>query len=127
MMDYSKLSDFEINKLVAGSQSLIVNANQCASLKVKSSSILVNDIVSSFEFNPCKNPSDAWPIIVENNISLTKQSTSPGAHWHTDIIESIVEDASDEDLFTCKTLLHCHDKNPLRAAMIVYLMMQEDK
>ena len=109
-MDYSKLSDFEINKLVASAQSLLINANQCASLKAKSSSVLVNYAVSSFEFNPCNNPSDAWPIIFDNNICITfrKNKTS---------LISAYNDCPNE----------CVAGKELREAMIVYLMMQEDK
>ena len=110
-MDYSKLSDFEINNLVASAQSLLINDNQCASLKVKSSSVLVNDIVSSFEFNPCNNPSDAWPIILDNKIGI--QYDYRRARWSA--LSHKVINGGFSSL------------NPLRAAMIVYLMIQEDK
>ena len=55
----------------------------------------------------CNNPSDAWPIIVENRISINNYEED---HWeadHTDYIDSV------------------YHINPLRAAMIVFLKMQE--
>jgi len=59
-------------------------------------------------FNPCNNPADAWPIIVENKISLFAirytESMWQAEHPITGIFKH---------------------ENPLRAAMIVFLMMQE--
>ena len=55
----------------------------------------------------CNNPSDAWPIILESKASLNPY------------------DNSDEWFATTDTSFFVDDKNPLRAAMIVYLMMQE--
>lgn len=56
----------------------------------------------------CNNPSDAWPIIMENKI-----------------------DVQHRDGFNVPCAKHCEHmsahKHPLRAAMIVYLMMQEAK
>jgi hypothetical protein len=57
-----------------------------------------------WDFN---NPADAWPIIVENKINIDFQyGPWPIAEY-------------DEYIFT--------DKNPLRAAMVVFLMMQDHK
>lgn len=108
-MNYENISDFEINKAVAELQSLIINEQQGASLKASSSSVLVNCITESWEFNPCNNPSDAWPIIVENKISVTSTSEEErpwcAYRWEDD----------------CEAW----GVNPLRQCMIVYLMMQE--
>ena len=62
----------------------------------------------------CNNPSDAWPIIETNGISL------------------IVDDGA-EHWSACRysggglpnLLIEVFNKNPLRAAMIVFLKMQE--
>ena len=64
----------------------------------------------------CNNPSDAWPIIDENRINLispietrdswTASQTKGGGNWSINDFSVV-------------------DKNPLRAAMIVFLMMQE--
>ena len=93
--DYSKMSDFEINCEVA-------KANNW------SSKSFVHEIHSG-KWNPCQNPADAWPIIVEERIRLNPILYTK---W---IAEDYLEDFS----FT--------DTNPLRAAMIVFLMMQESK
>jgi hypothetical protein len=54
----------------------------------------------------CDNPADAWPIIVENKINIDFQyGVLPIAEY-------------DEYIYT--------DENPLRAAMIVFLMMNGD-
>lgn len=55
----------------------------------------------------CNNPADAWPIIVENRIRINPILYTK---W---MAEDYLEDVS-----SC-------DENPLRAAMIVFLMMQE--
>lgn len=66
--------------------------------------------------NFCKNPSDSWPIILENKISIEfrcHKSLDPIAKRFGSNSHNVV------------------DPNPLRAAMIVYLMMKgvkpEDK
>ncbi|ENR0441040.1 DUF2591 family protein [Salmonella enterica] len=61
------------------------------------------------KFDPCNNPADAWPIITNNFISVI-----PSAHrdiWFAD-------GQGGETTF---------DTNPLRAAMIVFLKMNEGK
>lgn len=61
------------------------------------------------KFDPCNSPADAWPIIVENRIRINPILYTK---W---MAEDYLEDVS-----SC-------DENPLRAAMIVFLMMQEKK
>lgn len=55
----------------------------------------------------CNNPADAWPIIVENRIRINPILYTK---W---MAEDYLEDVS-----SC-------DDNPLRCAMIVFLMMQD--
>ena len=73
-----------------------------------------------FKFDPCNNPSDAWPIILANNISITKC-------LHLDEWEvfggGVLVDYEHCIISECGCF--CSNKNPLRAAMIVFLMMQE--
>lgn len=67
------------------------------------------------KFDPCNNPADAWPIIVDNGISL--ECIVINRHektWRAQFKPAYVKH-------------HMNDKNPLRAAMIVFLMMQESK
>ncbi|WP_341768042.1 phage protein NinX family protein [Citrobacter portucalensis] len=96
-MDYSKLSDAEINWKVAFHIGL-----------------RTVEKAESGDFNPCSNPSDAWPIIIENMISLCAyKRANPGmkevSWWEADNF--------------CEHITR--DDNPLRAAMIVFLMMQD--
>ena len=78
-MNYEEKSDFEINLSVAEYMPPIISEVQSASLKAKSSSVLMHDIITEWEFNPCNNPSDAWPIIIENKISLDITDTHTAA------------------------------------------------
>ncbi len=67
----------------------------------------------------CNDPSYAWPIILENKIELTFDGGFTNL-WEAKHIKHI--DEYDVDVVGANT-----HKNPLRAAMIVYLMMQEQK
>lgn len=94
-MNYEKMSDFEINKLVE-----------------RSKGFYTEDITGKYmpTFDYCNNPSDAWAIIVDNEIVVHPDK-------HTTSLAEV------------ETLTHYisyEDKNPLRAAMIVFLMMNED-
>ena len=116
MTDYSKLSDFEIN-------SAVHNARMSEPYKIE---YLGNDRIRwvrgstnvttgkvAYGKNSlkdyCNNPADAWPIIVENRIRINPILYTK---W---MAEDYLEDVS-----SC-------DENPLRAAMVVFLMMQEKK
>lgn len=108
MTDYSKLSDFDINKLVAEKLGYKFEARH----PDDDDSIQVWDGSSVIYFDPCNDPSDAWPIIDDNNIDFRyefEEKEMPCA---------LIGD--DEDY-----LFWHSDKNRLRAAMIVYLMMNE--
>lgn len=69
----------------------------------------------SGDFNPCNNPADAWPIIYRHKISIEfdgDDSTEPETTW-----------CHARDMYR-----RCginYQSNPLRAAMIVFLLMQE--
>ncbi|TBM29745.1 phage protein NinX family protein [Hafnia paralvei] len=117
MTDYSKISDFEINKLVAVSQGFA--PENCDIAKRGSSLVGVDwdeDTGSAIKvFDYCNNPSDAWPIILSNLISLKPVKLYVGGHrWFAS--------KGDGDFG-----LKFADDNPLRAAMIVYLMMKESE
>lgn len=60
-------------------------------------------------FDPCNNPSDAWPIIFDNKIGVCHYSKWFAMH----------EGLGWDD--------HPSDKNPLRAAMICFLKINEVK
>lgn len=114
-MDYSKMSDFEINKAVAELQDCADDfyiTEYTVSRHCKNGYTL--DEVEAFD--PCNNPSDAWPIIIEI--------------WST--LMSIVSYDYGVGLGESKTTLwdaraHMYGDDKLRAAMICYLMLKEDE
>lgn len=103
-MDYSKLSDCEIAHMV--------------SQKLPGRYITYADHVMDSEteetFDPCNNPADAWPIILQKGIAVAPPIRNERG-W--------VSWCSVNEYTVFKT----RDANPLRAAMIVFLMMQGDE
>lgn len=129
-MDYSQLSDFEINKHVAIALNIdmhffIPESEDSFDLEVLPSEMgpiwqTSADMVLQYSpsngncFNPCNNAADAWPIIVENKIGLT-----PPMHdenWEAMTFDKFGYVNKNE-----------YNANPLRAAMIVFLLMKEKK
>lgn len=123
-MDYSQLSDFEINVAVFeaihnGSPDYKEGENG-AMVFISFEGDIVNGDAVEVEvergsFNPCANPVDAWPIITENNISIILDN--PSMPCATDNARDLFDDAG-------PNVGVAYD-NPLRAAMIVFLMMQD--
>ncbi|ELX2732925.1 DUF2591 family protein [Salmonella enterica subsp. enterica serovar Derby] len=123
-MDYSQLSDFEINVAVFeaihnGSPDYKEGENG-AMVFISFEGDIVNGDAVEVEvergsFNPCANPADAWPIITENNISIILDN--PSMPCATDNARDLFDDAG-------PNVGVAYDK-PLRAAMIVFLMMQD--
>jgi hypothetical protein len=115
-MDYSQLSDFEINKLVAETTGTrveetyqFVNGGEDIADHM-SGIVLMRKITSNRKhwklYDPCNNPADAYPLIYKNGISIGIYGYGEwgaGSMKHT----------------------HIDGVNPLRAAMIVFLMMQD--
>ncbi|WP_145569111.1 phage protein NinX family protein [Yersinia mollaretii] len=94
MKDYSAMSDEDINKLVGGH---IGFADKL--------------MVGTGQKDYCNNPADAWPIIMDNKISIRNIYQACNCHdgWMANF-------------------LHVSSKienSPLRAAMIVFLMMKD--
>lgn len=111
-MNYDELSNFEINKLVAESLGLDAIGQ---SERENNSSIWLYDLQAYVDY--CNNPNDAWPIIASSKIDLEwNKKDCCAARYYTIL----------EDLHNKKDI-HYHNKNPLRAAMIVFLMMKEEK
>ncbi|HCQ8159986.1 TPA: DUF2591 family protein [Escherichia coli] len=95
MKNYEDMSDFEINCRVHAEIMQISGLN---SFKAK---------------DYCNNPSYAWPIIIDNHMSIECVTVNRHAFTYR-----VYHSAS----FTKST-----HENPLRAAMIVFLKMNEDK
>ncbi|MEX0398429.1 DUF2591 family protein [Providencia rettgeri] len=93
MNKYTELSDFEINKKVA----------EKLGLNFKDGVIVKNG--EWFYFDPCNNPADAMPIIIENGISMVRVNNTWSARQFNN---------------------HCieiNGDNYYRIAMEVYLLM----
>ncbi|WP_105634316.1 phage protein NinX family protein [Cronobacter dublinensis] len=112
-MDYSQLSDFEINGMVASLTQSPGDHTQTSNETFIHEYADIGEIKSLCigwkKFDPCNNPADAWPIIVHGRIGLNFVN----GNWRAQSLKTgYVE--------------FCHE-NPLRAAMIVFLMMQESQ
>ncbi|HAJ6024955.1 TPA: phage protein NinX family protein [Escherichia coli] len=124
-MDYSQLSDFEINVAVFeaihnGSPDYKEGENGDMVFVSFEGDIVNGDAVEveveRGSFNPCANPADADPIIVENRIGIIPAP------------ENGLWKAAHRKVGSDSTPYHMtQDENPLRAAMIVFLMMQENQ
>ena len=123
-MDYSKMSDFEINaaafEALHGGAPDYKEGDGGAMVFISYEGDVVGGDAIEVEvergvFNPCNNVAAAWPIIQSNGISIVKHShgmwlASSDAYW-VDGVEWQIDGEN--------------HPNPLRAAMIVFLMMQE--
>ncbi|MGX8931221.1 phage protein NinX family protein [Proteus mirabilis] len=114
MNKYTEMSDLEINKRV-----FVAAKIEHEDTDLHSNKVFYGDGANWIEFNPCNNPSDAMPIIIENNISLHAPHLRGG--WMAECTGSgdDVNDGLQADYFDA------HHKNPLRAAMEVFLMMKD--
>ncbi|MBI6403471.1 DUF2591 family protein [Proteus mirabilis] len=96
MNKYRDKSDFEINKAVAEKHGY----HWYWSNTVGKPPIMVNGYI----FDPCNNPSDAMPIIIENKIAINPK----GDTWQCGSGWNVAE-----------------NKNPLRTCMEVFLMTKD--
>lgn len=114
MKNYEEMSDFEINKAVALIVGVTFNEDGAPVRFVECDTGAYADF-NEIEFDPCVNPADAWPIILKNCISLVWDCAEDGSSdwWNA-------FDQFDD----CRVQ---YQSNPLRAAMIVFLKMNENK
>lgn len=119
MKDYESMSDFEVNSEVAaydaGGRRFLQDFDSKSDVACYTSSGI--HIATK---NYCNNPSDAWPVILDNQISITDP-----------VVLGVDKDCGEwmasKWYPSLAGTLECQHKNPLRAAMIVFLMMQESK
>ncbi|EDT7188355.1 DUF2591 domain-containing protein [Salmonella enterica subsp. enterica] len=119
-MDFSKLNDFEINKMVAIILGKDLMPDDCQDFGLSG---FPEVMLRSGDYKDyCNNPADAWPIFLSKLISVEPD------------YEFI--DPSEEQVFASGAWIAEHfdgkgehlqyvDINPLRAAMIVFLQMQD--
>ena len=111
-MNYEEMSDFEINGYVSMHMhgfSWIEFVDGCAS-HVKCGNERSPGFAMIEVPDYCNNPSDAWPIILDSKITVRP--------WNNDEWQSFTMDGYDYDFMAWH-------ENPLRAAMISFLMMSE--
>lgn len=109
MKDYGKMSDFEINKAVAlGLGIKVLECNGKIFGGIERSIDNVTSVIGVIDY--CNNPSDAWPIINRERIGVYPSEGPEFMPW-----------------IAAKNAISVTDKNPLRAAMIVYLMMKDEE
>ena len=104
-MNYEEMSDFEINKAVATALGMDV-----------SGATEENNMMYDYVRDVCNNPSDAWPIIFQNDIMLNPSCAD--SLWKAEQGLRV----KPSGFYSVAT---AYDTNPLRAAMIVYLMMKD--
>ncbi|MRT01930.1 phage protein NinX family protein [Ewingella americana] len=110
MKDYSTMDDLEINQRVFFWRNGEIK--ECKGLaKVADGHISYLTTLGYVRFDPCNNPADAWPIILENKINIDHRDTFKAG--------PMASMSGRKDIYAV-------DKNPLRASMIVFLMMKDD-
>ncbi len=107
MNKYTELSDFEINKKVA--ENLKLNT-----IAYERTEIVLFDDMDATPFDPCNNPSDAMPIVIENKISLRAPTITD--RWKAEFVDEYGNYVGYR-----KAL----NKNPYRAAMELFLLMKD--
>lgn len=111
--NYEKMSDFELMINVAREINFL-GLLPTKTLGKQISSLTLDD------FDPCNNPSDAWPIIWSNGISIVNDRTCKFA--------TINAQESYEPLGDNTFEVGIDDKTgPLKAAMICFLKMKDDE
>ncbi|EBP9663341.1 DUF2591 domain-containing protein [Salmonella enterica subsp. enterica] len=117
-MDYSKLSDQEINMAVAEifhPDSMVIES------KSRPPCACITGHLPSLWVDYCNNPADAWPIIVGKKLSLINADDKWLCVPEDEPIDGVTGDAV-HMIYSGGGVEH---ENPLRAAMIVFLMMQD--
>ncbi len=106
-------SDFEINKAVAekSGKQFSINGKIIFVEADVPSGIVPHPVI----FDPCNNPADAMPIIIENKITVAYDKLYE--NWCAHV-------GSVWDYLIEPTIDYCDD-NYYRAAMICFLMMKE--
>lgn len=111
MIDYSKMNDRDIDRLV-----LKVIYGVHADDKD------IQGCWSRGGFKYTNNASDTWPIIVKNKISIVPLNNQ----WIAIPVDKAIDGITGDYDVCFYAQEGVVDKNPLRAAMIVFLMMQEN-
>jgi len=115
--ELEQLSDFEINRLICETLPVIIEDNQ--DVKDIDSAVMVNDIVSMYPLDFCNNWSDMGRLAVKSGISFINDNVFNGAC--TDY-----EKHRQADNHNGSGNISAYNESTLRAAAIVWLLMQGD-
>lgn len=107
-MNYSEMTDFEISKAVGSAIGI-----NWENLDSNYHALSIWDDGELCVFDPCNSWADAGPIIQDNAIGIMPFKKGPSEAWS--LAAGLLSNTT------------VKDNNPLRAAMIVFLMMQEGK
>lgn len=123
-MDYSKLSDLEINLRISEINYPGKNFTTAYSFGFPDGPPVqwIQGYGDFLKLDYCNNPADAWPIIHKYGISIAFDDYEQ--EWVA--FTKFQFDRAGWNM-SLEPEIYQHNVNPLRAAMIVYLMMQEGK
>ena len=122
-MDYEKAKDWELNVAVAkalGYDAMPVQFHEAAVATVYIKNGVPRAGLNQKDY--CNNPSDAWPIIVDNGIATAPVAN---AKWMAQFVRKKEGPFSAGNFESRYDFVEAKHKNPLRAAMIVFLKMKE--
>lgn len=115
--DYSKMSDQEINMAIAR---MFFPDDIVIESRSRPPSACITCSPSRW-VDYCNNPADAWPIIHYNRISIVSLDNK----WLAAPTETVIDGVTgDSEVCFYASSDAVFDVNPLRAAMVVFLMMQ---
>ena len=107
MKDYADMSDFEISRSVGD----VLGVEWAKMGESYHELCYWPELDGELRiFDPCNNPADAWPIIAEYGIGIIPYKNGLAEAWN--VSRGLIEGTT-------------KDKNPLRCAMIVFLVMKE--
>lgn len=121
-MNYENMSDFEINKAVAELQpyTTVIGDGKYPSISEDAVHVEQRTFkygnINELGVDYCNNPSDAWPIVEqvwEKLMSVTNYDYGVGV--------------GESKTTIWNARMHMYGDGNLRAAMIIYLMMQGEK
>lgn len=117
-MDYSVLHDAEINMKVCAVLGHGLSG-YARIIRQGDATILLDDNETLVDY--CNNPADAWPIIVGKKLSIINADDK----WLCVPEDEPINDVTGDAVHMIYSGDGVEHENPLRAAMIVFLMMQD--
>lgn len=119
-MNYEEMSDFEINKAVSRfvdfGDTVVTHNDDNETIYLCEKDGLW-DMIPVGSFDPCSNPSEAWPIIIANNIGINHGKVFVNDEWvNMWLVGTGTPEAQERTTDSSKVL---------RAAMICFLKMKD--